>query len=141
MGSTPTDTPMDSNVKLEIKNDEDLVDKGRYQRLVGKFIYLSHTQPDITFVVSCVSQFMHSPSESHMKAICRILRYLKGTPGRGLLFKKSASQDIQLFTDADWASSPVDRRSISGYCTFLWGNLVTWRSKKQNVVSQSSAEA
>ena len=77
------------------------MDKGRYQRLVEKFIYLSHTRPDITFIVSCVSQFMHSPSESHMKAVYLILRYLKGTPGRGLLFKKSASRDIQLFTDAD----------------------------------------
>ena len=101
MGSKLDDTRMDSNVKLKIKNDEDLVDKGRYQRLVGKLIYLSHTRPDKTFVVSCVSQFMHSPSESQMKVVYRILRYLKGTPGRGLLFKKCASRDIQLFIDAN----------------------------------------
>ena len=91
MASKPTDTPMDSNVKLEKKNDEDMMDKGRYKRLFGKLIYLSHTWPDITFVVSCVSQFMHSPSKSQMKAVYRILRYLKGTPGRDLLFKKCAS--------------------------------------------------
>ena len=119
MESKPVNTPIDSNVKLEIKNDEDPVDKGQYQRLVGKLIYLSHTQPHITFVVSCVSQFMHFPSRSHMKAVYRILRYLKGTLGRDLLFKKSTSHDIQLFIEADWASSPVYGRSISSYCTFI----------------------
>ena len=141
MGSKPADTPMNSNVKLEIKNDEDLVDKGWYQRLVGKLIYISHTRPNITFVVSCVSQFMHFPSKSHMKAVYCILRHIKGTPRRGLLFKKNASRDIQLIIEADWVGSPIDRQYISGYCTFVWGNLVTWRSMKQNVVSQSSVEA
>jgi hypothetical protein len=117
------------------------VDKGRYQRLVGKLIYLSHTRPDISFAVSTVSQFMNCPTEEHMEALYRILRYLKMTPGQGLFFQKSTSREIEIFTDADWAGSVTDRRSTSGYCTFVWGNLVTWRSKKQPVVSRSSAEA
>ncbi|CAL9030081.1 unnamed protein product [Prunus brigantina] len=83
--------------------------------------------------VSVVSQFMHSPSEDHMGAVMRILRYLKVTPGKGLMFCN--------YTDADWAGSVTDRRSTSGYFTFVGGNLVTWRSKKQKVVSRSSAEA
>jgi len=66
---------------------------------------------------------------------------LKSSPGKGLFFKKGQDRGIESFTDADWAGSTIDRRSTSGYCTFIWGNLVTWRSKKQNVVARSSAEA
>ena len=141
LGCKPADTPMDTNTKLGIDNNGGPVDKGRYQRLVGKLIYLSHTRPDISFAVSVVSQFMNNPSEEHMEAVYRILRYLKMTPGQGLFFKKTGKREIEIYTDADWAGSVMDRRSTSGYCTYVWGNLVTWRSKKQSVVSRSSAEA
>ena len=69
MGCKPVDTPMDANVKLDNKEDDQPVDKGHYHRLVGKLIYLSHTRSDIAFAASCVSQFMHSPSKSHLDAI------------------------------------------------------------------------
>ncbi|KAA0042161.1 Cysteine-rich RLK (RECEPTOR-like protein kinase) 8 [Cucumis melo var. makuwa] len=117
------------------------VDKEQYQRLVGKLIYLSHTRPDIFFVVSAVSQFMQAPYEEHMEAVKRILRYLKTTPSKGLMFRKTDKKTIEAYIDSDWAGSVVGRRSTSGYYTFVWGNLVTWRSKKQNVVSRSSPEA
>ena len=117
------------------------MDKGRYQRLVGKLIYLSHTRPDIGFSVSMVSQFMNNPNEEHMEVVYRILRYLKVTPGKGLIFEKNQRRDIEAFSDADWAGSVQDRRSTSGYYTYVWGNLVTWRSKKQSMVSKSSVEA
>ena len=140
-GCKPSDTPIEVNAKLGEVKDGVPVDTGRYQRLVGRLIYLSHTRPDIAFAVSMVSQFMHSPYEEHLDAVYRILRYLKGTPGKGLFFKKNETRGVEVYTDADWAGSVVDRRSTSGYCTFLWGNLVTWRSKKQSVVARSSAEA
>ena len=88
LGSKPATTPIDPNHRLGLDSEEHLVDKGRYQRLVGKLIYLSHTRPDIAYVMGVVSQFMHSPLECHIEAVQRILRYLKTTPGRGLLFKK-----------------------------------------------------
>ncbi|CAL9023670.1 unnamed protein product [Prunus brigantina] len=91
--------------------------------------------------VSVVSQFMHAPSEDHMAAVTRILRYLKVTHGKGLMFSKYGHTDVEGYTDADWVGSATDRRSTSGYFTFVGGNLVTWRNKKQKVVSQSSAEA
>ena len=141
LGCKPAETPMDSSTKLGANKDSVPVDKGRYQRLVGKLIYLSHTRPDIGFSVSVVSQFMNDPTEEHMEAVNRILRYLKMTPGKGLYFRKNTRKDIEVFVDADWAGSITDRRSTSGYCTYVWGNLVTWRSKKQLVVSRSSAEA
>ncbi|RVW73986.1 Retrovirus-related Pol polyprotein from transposon RE1 [Vitis vinifera] len=140
-GCRPADTPIDPNQKLGDTKDGNLVNTTRYQKLVGKLIYLSHTRPDIAFAVSIVSQFMHSPYEVHLEAIYRILRYLKSTPGKGLFFKKSEQKTIEAYTDADWAGSVTDRRSTSGYCTYIWGNLVTWRSKKQSVVARSSAEA
>ncbi|KAK3028164.1 hypothetical protein RJ639_038688 [Escallonia herrerae] len=90
---------------------------------------------------SVVSQFMNNPIEEHLDAVYRILRYLKMRPGKGLFFKKGYRKNIDIYCDADWAGSITDRRSTSGYCTYVWGNLVTWRSKKQSMVFRSSAEA
>ncbi|RVW86386.1 Retrovirus-related Pol polyprotein from transposon RE1 [Vitis vinifera] len=77
-----------------------------------------------------------------MNAVMRILRYLKNAHGKGILFTKNVNhQSIEVYTDVDWAGAMDDRRSTSGYFTFVGGVLVTWKSKKQNVVARSSAEA
>ena len=83
---------------------------------------------------------MHCPSEEHMEAVIRILRYLKSSPGKGLMFSKNDHVRVDGYTDVDWAGNISDRKSTSGYFTFVGGNLVTWRSKKQKVVALSSAE-
>ena len=83
-------------------------DRDRYRRLVERLIYLSYTRPNIAFLVSMVSQFMHGPGLEHFEVVYRILRYLKGTPGRGLLFKSQGHLQIEAYTDADWAGSIVD---------------------------------
>ncbi|KAA0043342.1 reverse transcriptase [Cucumis melo var. makuwa] len=137
----PADAPIEFNCKLGNSDEQVPVDKEQYQRLVGKLIYLSHTHLDISFAVSVVSQFMQAPYEENMEAVKRILRYLKTTSGKGLMFRKTDKKTIEAYTDSDWAGSVVDRKSTFGYCTFIWGNLVTWRSKKQIVVAKSSAEA
>lgn len=80
------DTPIDLNRKLGDEKEGDPLNTARYQKLVGKLIYLSHTRPNIALVVSLVSQFMHSPCEKHLEAVYRILRYLKGSLGKDLLF-------------------------------------------------------
>ena len=112
-----------------------------YQRLVGRLIYLAHTRPDIAYSVSVISQFMHNPKEIHLKAAYRVFLYLKAHPGKGVLFKKTSEIALAIYTDADFVGSPLDRRLTTGYCTFLRGNLVSRRSKKQNVVARSSAKA
>ena len=140
LGCEPIKSPIEKNHGLEECPDQTPVNKERYQRLVGRLIYLSHTRPDIAYAVSVVSRFMHNPSKQHMDAVVRILRYLKSAPGKGLLFSKHGNTDILGYSYSDWAGKG-DRRSTSGYLTFVGGNLVTWKSKKQKVVSLSSAEA
>eukprot|EP00257_Ricinus_communis_P021898 XP_015581477.1 uncharacterized protein LOC107262132 [Ricinus communis] len=102
---------METKTKLNLEDGDPLDNIAHYQRLVGKLIYLTVTRPDIAYAVSMVSQFMYAPRTSHLDAVDRILRYLKGVPGQ------------------DWAGS-CDRKSTSGFCTFVGGNLVTWKSKK-----------
>ena len=89
---------------------------------------------------SVVSQFMHDPRERHLQAVNRIIRYLKASLGKRLLFKKRENLSKKVYTDVDYVGSIVNRRSTTGYCMLLGGNLVTWRSKKQNVVARSSAK-
>ncbi|XP_024020919.1 uncharacterized protein LOC112091463 [Morus notabilis] len=140
-GCQPIGTPVEECLKLCVEPNQVLADKGRYQRLVGRLMYSAHTRPDLAYALSIVSQFMHNPGEQHKNAVMRILRYLKSALGKGILFTKNSDhQSIEAYTDADWAGVVDDRRSTSGYFTFVGGNLVTWRSKKQNVVARSSAE-
>ncbi|KAM2192935.1 hypothetical protein ACFX1Q_028570 [Malus domestica] len=122
LGCKPVDTPIVEKHHLRIYPDQEPVDKGRYQRLVRRLIYLDHTRPDIAYAVSVVSQFMHSPSVDHMAAVMRILVYLKSAPGKGILYRNSGHLKIEGFTDDDWAGDVTDRRSTSGYFTFVGGN-------------------
>ena len=116
-------------------------DPDTYRRLVGKVIYLTITLPNISYAFSIVSHFMTSPRVPHMNAIIHILKYLKNALGRDLFYWSSGHLRIEGYIDADWTGSPSDRKSTTGYCTFIGGNLVTWRSKKQSVLTRSSAEA
>ncbi|RVW28177.1 Retrovirus-related Pol polyprotein from transposon TNT 1-94 [Vitis vinifera] len=100
-GCQPVNTPIEEGLKLCVEPNQVSTDKGIYQRLVGRLMYLAHIRPDLAYALSV---------------------------------------SIEVYTDADWAGALDDRRSTSGYFTFVGGNLVTWKSKKQNVVARSSAE-
>jgi Reverse transcriptase (RNA-dependent DNA polymerase) len=139
LGCRPAVAPIDQKFKLSAETGEP-VDRERYQRLVGRLIYLNHTRPDISFTVSVVSRYMHDPREGHMDVVYQILRYLKNASGKGLIFKKNEHLNIEGYCDSDWASCSDDRKSTSGYCMFIGGNLVSWKSKKQTVVARSTAE-
>uniref|UniRef100_A0A2N9EHM3 Integrase catalytic domain-containing protein n=1 Tax=Fagus sylvatica TaxID=28930 RepID=A0A2N9EHM3_FAGSY len=116
LGSKPIATPMEPNLKLMPDKGDFVDDPNTYRRLVGKLIYLTITRPDISYAVSIVVvSFIDFRSSDHLR--------------------------IEGYTDADWARSPSDRKSTTGYCTFIDGNLVTWRSKKHSVVARSSGEA
>ncbi|KAM0022126.1 putative RNA-directed DNA polymerase [Helianthus debilis subsp. tardiflorus] len=152
LGCKPVDCPMLPTRKLLPEDGSPLKDPERYRRLVGKLNYLTVTRPDISFVVSVLSQFMATPYTGHWDAALRVLRYLKNTPGLGILysdqghcrvgaFTEDGDGRISGFSDADWAGCPISRRSTTGYCVFVGGNLVSWKSKKQHIVSRSSAES
>ncbi|GAV61385.1 hypothetical protein CFOL_v3_04912 [Cephalotus follicularis] len=130
-----------NNVKLRPSDGTPLPDPTLYRQLVGSLIYLTVTRPDIAYAVHLVSQFMSAPRTTHFSAVLRILRYLKGTLFHGLHFSSESSLALHAFCDADWAGDPTDRHSTTGYCFFLGTSLISWRSKKQTVVSRSSTEA
>ncbi|XP_014511919.1 uncharacterized protein LOC106770633 [Vigna radiata var. radiata] len=121
---------MDPNTKLLPKQGESMLDPEKYRRLVGKLNYLTITHPDISFVVSMLSQFLNSPSEDHWNAIICILKYIKGSLGKGLLYGSSNHIRVVSYSDVDWVGPPSDRRSTSGYCVSIGGNLISWKSKK-----------
>ncbi|KAJ0947449.1 putative RNA-directed DNA polymerase [Helianthus annuus] len=129
LGCKPVSVPIDQshvvNALLE-NNSGPLQNITGYQQLVGKLIYLSHTRPDISYTVHILSQFMHSPTEGHLKLAFHLLRYLKSAPGKGLIFRKSRSFNLTVFADSDWAKCLVSRKSVTGFCA---------------TVSRSSAEA
>ena len=119
IGCKPVSTPMDPNHKLGEVKEKPVVDKRMHQRLVGRLIYFAHTRPNITYSVSVINQFMYDPREPHLQAAYRVLHYLKGNPRKGILLKKNNTLVLEVYTDADYAGSLVDRRSTTGYCTFL----------------------
>ncbi|XP_039156152.1 uncharacterized protein LOC120287427 [Eucalyptus grandis] len=124
------------------QNDDPILrDPSRYQRLVEKLIYLTMTRPDISYAVQTLSQFMHSPKQSHLEAALKLVKYLKKCPGLGILLSKRCDMKMKAYFDADYATCPTSRRSVTGYCIKLGDSLLSWKTKKQPTVSLSSAEA
>ncbi|CAH9100668.1 unnamed protein product [Cuscuta europaea] len=137
----PVTFPMVQNHRLQSDTGPFFSDPERYRRLVGKLIYLTLTRPDICYSVHILSQFMQSPRLAHWEGVLRVLKYLKGRPGQGILLRSDSSLSLTGYCDADWASCPITRRSVTGYFVSLGFSPVSWRTKKQATVSRSSAEA
>ncbi|KAF5763047.1 putative RNA-directed DNA polymerase [Helianthus annuus] len=141
LGCKPCSFPMEQNVKLEDDSEDIRVDANMYKWLVGRLLYLQATRPDLTYWVNVLSQFVSDPRQNHLDAAMRVLRYLKATPGQGILFPKNGGTKLVTYCDADWLGCPFTRRSRTGYLLLLGGAPISWKSKKQSVVSRSSAEA
>ncbi|KAF7808089.1 Retrovirus-related Pol polyprotein from transposon RE1 [Senna tora] len=102
LGCKTIETPMETNYKTRFSQESPLVDTGRYQRLVDKLIYLTHTRPDISFPVSVISQFMNCPNEEHLEAAYQTLRYLKSAPGKVTWRSKKQSMVARSSAEAEF---------------------------------------
>ncbi|XP_013639800.1 PREDICTED: uncharacterized mitochondrial protein AtMg00810-like [Brassica oleracea var. oleracea] len=137
----PCATPVDLKSKLAEEAGKPVADPTHYRSLAGALQYLTFTRPDISYAVQQLCLFMHVPRESHLQALKRVIRYLKGTTHMGLQLLKKQNLRLTAYTDADWAGCPSTRHSTSGFCLYLGDNLISWSAKRQPTVSRSSAEA
>ncbi|KAI3827838.1 hypothetical protein L1987_01925 [Smallanthus sonchifolius] len=125
-------TPIPVNHGLHPDRDGKDVDSRLYRGMIGSLMYLTASRPDIMFAVCLCSRFQSQPKESHMIAVKRIFRYLKGKPQLGLWYSKQQSFDFKAYTDSDYGGCNLDRNSTSGGWQFLGDRLVSWQCKKQS---------
>jgi hypothetical protein len=137
----PMSTPMGSTTIFDADEDGEPVDQREYRSIIGSFLYLTATRPDIQFSVCLCARFQASPRTSHRQAVKRIFRYLQSAPGLGLRYSSSSTLSLHGFSDADFAGCRVERKSTSCSCQFLGSSLVSWSSCKQSSVAQSTTEA
>ncbi|XP_040873427.1 uncharacterized mitochondrial protein AtMg00810-like [Glycine max] len=142
LGCRPNSTPMDYSTRLQATSGTPLSaeSSSSYRRLVGRLIYLTNTCPDIAYAVQQLSQYMASPTNTHLQAAFHVLRYLKGTPGSSLFFAAIGTPQLRAFSDSEWAGCRDSRRSTTGFLVYFGSSLVSWQSKKQSTVSRSSSE-
>ncbi|XP_049366732.1 uncharacterized mitochondrial protein AtMg00810-like [Solanum verrucosum] len=141
----PASTPFDPYVQLTTKeydeqygiNKEDklLENPSVYRRLVGKLLYLNITRPDITFATQTLSQFLHQPKQSHLNAALKVVKYIKGEAGLGVLFSSKNNNQLKVYCDSDWGACLHTRRSVTGFMVKLGESLISWKSKKQETIS------
>eukprot|EP00253_Pinus_taeda_P018945 PITA_18945 len=134
-------TPTVMGLKLSKEDSSKDFDPSLYKSIVGRFMYLTATRPNIMHAVSLISKFMERPKEAHLQAAKRILRYVKGTKRFGILYTASKCSYLLGYTDSDWAGSVDDRKSTSGYVFHMGSGAISWASKKQPIVALSTAEA
>ena len=141
LATKPVSTPMDHSMKFSKDFGIPYEDVSTYRRLVGRLLYLTHTRPDISYVVGQLSQFLDSPTDLHYQAALRVLKYLKGAPAAGLFFLATSDLKLKGYADPDWGTCLDTGHSISGFCFFLGSSLISWKNKKQPTISKSSSEA
>jgi len=137
----PASTPTEFGLKFHKDLEGKKVDSTLYRQIVGSLMHLIGTRLDIMYAVSLISRFMESPTEMHLLAAKRILRYLQGTKDFSLFFKANEKSELIGFTDSDYTGDQDSRRSTSGYIFMLGTRPVSWSSKKQPIVTLSNTEA
>ena len=137
----PVSTSMVTGCKISKYDESKEVDQRQYRSMIGSLLYVTASRPDIMQAVGQVAIFQASPKESHVLAVKRIFRYLKGTMDYGLWYPKGNELTLIAYTDADWTSCVENRKSTSGASFYLGDFLVSWMSKKQTSITLSTAEA
>ncbi|GJW40524.1 putative ribonuclease H-like domain-containing protein [Tanacetum coccineum] len=134
-------TPMETSKPLLKDAEAEDVDVYLYKSMIGSLMYLTASRPDIMFAVYSCARFQVTPKVSHLHAVKRIFRYLKGQPKLGLWYPKDSPFDLEAYTDSDYAGASLDRKSTIGGCQFLGSRLISWQCKKQTIVATSTTEA
>ncbi|GJV85256.1 putative ribonuclease H-like domain-containing protein [Tanacetum coccineum] len=134
-------TPVDLEKPLVKDGDADDVDVHLYRSMIGSLMYLTASRPDIMFCSFACARFQVTPKTSHLLAVKRIFRYLKGKPTLGLWYSRDSLFELVAYTDSDYAGATLDRKSTTGGCQFLGNRLISWQCKKQNVVATSTTKA
>nr|GFC33994.1 uncharacterized mitochondrial protein AtMg00810-like [Tanacetum cinerariifolium] len=134
-------TPIDAEKPLLKDSDGEDVDVYTYRSMIGSLMYLTSSRPDIMFAVCACARFQVTPKFSHLNAVKRIFRYLKGKPYLGLWYPKDSPFDLVAYLDSDYAGVSLDRKSTTRRCQFLGCRLISWQCKKQIAVATSSTEA
>nr|GEZ31754.1 uncharacterized mitochondrial protein AtMg00810-like [Tanacetum cinerariifolium] len=135
------DIPIDAKAKYIMTDGDPLADPSLYRTIVGSLVFLTITRLVISYAVHIVNPFVSAPTTVHQVAVLHILRYLRGTQFQTLLFPSMSSLDLRAYCDSDWVGDVVLRKSTTGFCIFLGDPLISWKSKKQDVLSKSSIEA
>ncbi|GKA95851.1 putative ribonuclease H-like domain-containing protein [Tanacetum coccineum] len=133
--------PMETQKALLKDEDGEEVDVHLYRSMIGSLMYLTSSRPDIMFAVCACARYQVNLKVSHLYAMKRIFRYLKGQPKVGLWYPKDSPFDLVAYTDSDYARASLDRKSTTGGCQFLGCRLISWQCKKQTVVANSTTEA
>ncbi|XP_060211953.1 uncharacterized mitochondrial protein AtMg00240-like [Lycium barbarum] len=120
----------DHNKEATSSGDEELTYQGPYQMIIGKLLYLTVIRPDISYNVQTLSQFLQKRKKSHIDAAMRIIKYVKGKPGQGVLLSSNKQDVLTANYDAGWASCPFTRKSVTGFAIKLGDSLISWKSKK-----------
>ncbi|GJV27788.1 retrovirus-related pol polyprotein from transposon TNT 1-94 [Tanacetum coccineum] len=139
--SKPMKTPMSSDTKLTKDEECESVDSTKYRGMIGSLLYLMASRPDIMFSVCLCARFQEAPKTSHLEAVKRIFRYIKGTTHLGLWYPKGTDIETVVYADSDHAGDYVDRKSTSSICTFVGCCLTSWFSKKQTALAISTTKA
>ncbi|GKB94954.1 putative ribonuclease H-like domain-containing protein, partial [Tanacetum coccineum] len=133
-------TPMETSKPLLKDIEAEDVDVHLYRLMIGSFMYLTASRPDIMYAVCACARFQVTHKVSHLHAVKRIFRYLKGQPKLGLWYPKDSPFDLEAYTESDYAGASLDRKSITGGCQFLQRRLISWQCKKQSIVANSTTE-
>lgn len=137
----PIGTPMVAGCKLSKEDESKFVDEKDYRSMIRKLHYVVHSRLDIAHAIGKFTRLQKNPEETHLIAMKRIFRYLKGTVDYGLWYPYGGNFDLKLYTDVDWVGNVDDQKSTIDGAFFLGGRLVSWHSKKESCTSQSTAKA
>nr|GEV61230.1 uncharacterized mitochondrial protein AtMg00810-like [Tanacetum cinerariifolium] len=134
-------TPIETEKPLLKDPDGEDVDIHIYRSMIGSLMYRTSSRPDIMFAICACSRFQVTPKKSHLRAVKRIFRYLKGKPHLGLWYPKDSPFNLVGYSDSDYAGASLDRKSTTRGCQFLGCILISWQCKKQTVVATTLTEA